>query len=128
MAAQPLNASITVARNVRAYRQDLRHESVEAITKRLRPLVMSVPGEEILSGVQTRDTTLADFSAYMGPASPVSGRGMPVVVGVNAPVTYAHAQATLPGVDFGFKIGTDRFLTNDSTSLDNDLHADLRAL
>lgn len=128
MAAQPLNTSIRVARNVRSQRQDLRHDSVEAITKRLRPLVMSVPGEEVLSGVLVRDTAVKDFSSYMGQASYGAGRGFPVVVGLNSTVSFAEAQENLPGVDFAIQIGSDKFLTNSADNVDRDLQGDLRNL
>ncbi len=129
MASQPANTDINVFRRVRAFRQDHRHESVEALIKRLRPLVMSVPAEEILSGVQNRDTTLADFSAYMGEARHDATRGFPIIIGLNAQVTFATAQEGLTGIDFGFQIGRDKFLHNAEASLAaQDLHADLRAL
>lgn len=131
MASQPANTDINVFRRVRAFRQDHRHESVEALIKRLRPLIMSVPAEEILSGVQNRDTTLSDFSAYMGEARHDATRGFPIIIGLNAQVTFETAQEglTLTGIDFGFQIGRDKFLHNAAASLAaQDLHADLRAL
>lgn len=121
MAAQPLNTDIKVYRNVRAYRNQRRHESVEAITKRLRSLIMSVPTEEILTGVATRDTTKKDFSVW--------GRdGQPIVIAPNADVTYETAQEGLANVDFAFSIGADKFITNTAAGLSGDLHAGLRAL
>lgn len=125
--AQPLNTSIKVYRTVRAYRQDLRHESIAALTKRLRPLVMSVPGEEVLVGVLSRDTTLQDLSPYMGEARFGAGRGFPIVVGLNPVKSFATAQEGLPSVDFAFTIGGDKFLQNVEAGLaTRDLHADLR--
>ena len=128
MASQPANTDISVFRSVRSYRQDHRHDSVEALTKRLRPLIMSVPGEELLSGVQNRDTTLSDFSTYMGEARHNATRGFPIVIGLNTTVAFSTAQEGLAGIDFGFTIGRDKFLANASDSLDGDLHGDLRAL
>lgn len=126
MSAQPANTSISVYRNVRSYRQALRHEAVGALIKRLRPLIMSVPGEEILVGVLTRDPLLQDFSPYCGHASFNSGRGFPIVVGLFQVKTFATAQENLPGVDFAFQIGSDKFLTNTHAELTRDLQGDLR--
>jgi len=125
MASQPLNSSISVFRSVRAFRQDHRHESIAALTKQLRPLIMSVPGEESLVGVLARDTAVSDFSSYMGEARYGASRGFPVVVGLTTPKTFEAAQEGLSGVDFAFTIGRDRFLKNSADSLDGDLHGDL---
>ncbi len=126
MSAQPANTSISVYRNVRSYRKALRHEAVAALTKRLRPLIMSVPGEEILVGVLTRDTTLQDFSPYCGEARFGAGRGFPIVVGLYQVKTFATAQENLPSIDFAFQIGSDMFLTNVAAGLTRDLQGDLR--
>ncbi|MFA5766877.1 MAG: hypothetical protein WC919_03060 [Candidatus Paceibacterota bacterium] len=126
MSAQPANTSISVYRNVRAYRKALRHEAVAALTKRLRPLIMSVPGEEILVGVLTRDTDLQDFSPYCGEARFGAGRGFPIVVGLYQVKTFATAQENLPSVDFAFQIGSDMFLANVHAGLGRDIQADLR--
>lgn len=121
MSAQPLNTDIKVYRTVRAYRNQRRHESVEAIIKRLRPLIMSRPGEEILTGVQTRDTSVKDFSVY-------ARDGQPVVIGANADVSFATAQENLANVDFAYTIGADKFLTNTTAGLTGDLQKGLRDL
>lgn len=132
MSAQPANTSISVFRNVRSYRRALRHESVAALTKRLRPLIMSVPGEEILVGVLSRDTTLQDFSPYMGQARFGAYRGFPIVVGLYDIKTFANAQGNaadtsgLPLIDFAFQIGSDKFLQNVPAGLVRDLQGDLR--
>lgn len=127
MASQPANTDINVYRRVRAFRQDHRHESVEALIKHLRPLVMSVPSEEILSGVLTRDANLADFSAYMGEARHDATRGFPIVIGLLPQKSYADAQEGITGVDFGFTVGRDKFLHHAQANLaTRDLHADLR--
>ena len=128
MSAQPANTDIKVYRTVRSYRQALRQESVAALIKRLRPLVMSVPAEEILVSVLSRDTTTSDMSPYMGEARHGAGRGFPIVIGLNAAVTFADAQTNLADVDFAFQIGQDKFITNTAVGLDGDLHADLQAL
>lgn len=121
MSAQPLNTDIKVFRTVRSYRNQRRHESVEAIIKRLRPLIMSVPADELLTEVKARDTSKRDFSTW--------GRdGQPVVIGVKSDVNFSDAQEQLPNVDFAFTIGADKFITNTAAGLTGDLHQDLRDL
>jgi hypothetical protein len=127
MSAQPANTSIQVFRTIRSYRQAYRHESVAALIKRLRPLVMSIPGEEVLVGVLSRDTTVSDFSPYMGQAKH-GGRGFPIVVGLLGQVSFANAQTNLPDVDFAFQIGSDKFISNTVAGLTGDLHQDARDL
>ena len=126
MASQPLNTAIKVYRRVRAYRQDVRHDSVEALTKHLRPLIMQIPAEEIVSGVQSRDTSVSDFSSYMGEARYGASRGFPIVIGLNDRTTFEAAQEGCTGVDFAFTIGRDRFLQNTEAALSRDLHQDMR--
>ena len=127
MSAQPANTSISIFRALRTQRQILRSDSVAAIIKRLRPLLLVKPGEEISVGVLKRDTTTKDFSPYMGSASynakdqQGNYRGFPIVVGLLPTVSFAAAQ-TLGGpdllategdpikVDFAFTIGGDKFL------------------
>jgi hypothetical protein len=128
MAAQPANTDIKIYRTLRSFRQGLRHESVAALIKRLRPLVMSIPANEILVGVLTRDTNTKDFSPYMGEARHNAGRGFPIVVGLKGQVSFAKAQTSLPNIDFAFQIGQDKFLFNTTAGLTGDLHADGRAL
>lgn len=117
MAAQPLNTDITIRRSIRSYRNNVRHESVAALIKRLRPMIMSIPGNEVLVSVLSRDTTTADFSPYMGEARHGASRGFPIVVGLNAQVSFSNAQTNLPDVDFAFQIGQDRFLHNTTATL-----------
>lgn len=128
MAAQPANTDITVFRTIRSFRQALRHESVAALIKRLRPLVMSIPADEILVGVLTRDTTVSDMSPYMGQASATANRGFPIVVGLLGQVSFANAQTNIPAIDFAFQIGQDKFLLNTVVGLTRDLHQDARDL
>lgn len=128
MSAQPANTDIKIYRTVRAQRQPLWHDSIASLIKRLRPLVMAVPGEEIKVGVVARDTDVADFSTYMGEARHGASRGFPIVIGLNKQVSFATAQTSLPDVDFAFQIGQDRFIQNTTVGLDNDLHSDTRAL
>ena len=128
MAAQPANTEIKVFRTVRSYRTGVRHESVAALIKRLRPLIMSVPAHEVLVEVKSRDTSVADFSPYMGEARHNASRGFPIVIGLADQTTFAAAQAGMTDVDFAFQIGQDKFLQNTAAGLDRDLHADLRAV
>jgi hypothetical protein len=130
---QPANTDISVFRNVRSFRQAHRHESVAALIKRLRPLVVSVPAEEILVSYQNRDTTKTDFSAYMGEASHTATRGFPRVIGLVAVRTFASVAGTASkNFDFPFQIGSDKFLALTSTGLthatNHDLHASVRAV
>jgi len=121
MSAQPLNTDIKVLRTVRAYRNQRRHESVGAIINRLRPLIMSVPADELLTEVKARDTAKKDFSVY--------GRdGQPIVIGPKDDVNFETAQEGLANVDFAFTIGADKFITNTTAGLTGDLHQDLRDL
>jgi hypothetical protein len=110
MSAQPLNTSISIFRNVRTQRNILRHESVAAIIKHLRPLIAIVPGKEITAGVLTRDTDTKDFSPYMGQAAFGAGRGFPIVVGTFKQLAFDNAQAYITDADFAFQIGSDKFL------------------
>ncbi len=126
--AQPLNTAITIFRTVRSYRDAKRHESVAALIKHLRPLIMSVPGDELLVEVKARDTSVKDFSPYCGEARHTAGRGFPIVIGLKDQVTFAEAQTSLTDIDFAFQIGADKFMSNTTVGLDQDLHADLRAL
>ena len=128
MAAQPANTDISVYLTLRSYRRSLRHESVAALIKRLRPLVMSIPGEETLAGVLTRDTATSDMSPYMGEARHNATRGFPIVYGLLGQVSFAAAQANLPAVDFAYQIGSDMFLKNTLLGLTGDLQQDGRDL
>ena len=128
MSAQPANTDIKVFRTIRSFRQTLRNDSVAALIKRLRPQVMSIPANEILVGVLTRDTSTKDFSPFMGQASTGATRGFPIVVGLKGQVSFAKAQTTLPNVDFAYQIGQDKFLFNTTAGLTGDLHADARAV
>jgi len=128
MAAQPANTDISVYRRLRSFRQGHRHESVAALIKRLRPLVMSIPADEIQVEVLSRDTNTADFSSYMGEASHSATRGFPIVMGLKTPVTFETAQEGLSNVDFAFQIGSDFFIQNTAAGLSGDLHAGAQAL
>lgn len=126
MAAQPANTDIKVFRTVRSFRQMHRHESVAALIKHLRPLVMSVPGQEILVEVKSRDSNVTDMSPYMGEARHNAGRGFPIVIGLATAVPFSGAQTNLSDVDFAFQVGHDKFIANTKVGLSRDLHQDLR--
>lgn len=128
MAAQPANTDIQVFRRLRSFRQMHRHESVAALIKRLRPLVMSIPADEILVEVKSRDTSVADFSPYMGEARHNATRGFPIVIGLKDQVSFANAQTNIADIDFAFQIGHDKFLQNTTAGLSNDLHQNGRDL
>lgn len=128
MSAQPLNGDIKIYRTIKSQRVRVANDSIAAIIKRLRPLVMSIPGHETLVGPLTRDTSTKDFSSYMGEARFNAGRGFPIVIGIKHQVSFAKAQTVLPDVDFAIQIGMDRFLMNTSAGLGNDLHKDARAI
>lgn len=120
MSAQPANSTIGVYRNVRAYRNQRRHETVEALTKKQRALLVAVPGEEhLLTVVAARDTTKKDFSPY--------GRdGQPVVVGRGVDTTPEQVVEGITGADFPIRIGNDVFITQTAGNLTRDLHQDVR--
>lgn len=126
MAAQPANTNIKVYLAVRAQRQIHRHDSVAAIIKNLRPLVMSIPGAEATVGVLTRDTSVSDMSPYMGEARFGASRGFPIVVGALPQLSFSAAQTGLADADFAFQIGSDWFIKTTEAGLDNDMHQDLR--
>jgi hypothetical protein len=89
---------------------------------------MSIPADEILVEVKSRDTTTADFSPYMGEARHNATRGFPIVVGLKDQVSFANAQTNIANVDFAFQIGHDQFLANTVVGLSGDLHQDARDL
>ena len=129
MSAQPANTSISIYRALRTQRQILRNDSVAAIIKRLRPLVLVKPGEEILVGVVNRDTTVADFSPYMGQAAAGATRGFPIVIELLPVATFAQGQSMNSHVDFAFQVGSDKFITaKAANNATEDLFADARAI
>lgn len=128
MSAQPLHSDISVHRRIRSFRRADRHESVASLIKNLRPLVMSIPSDEILVEVKARDTSTADFSPYMGEARHNATRGFPIVIGLKDQVSFANAQTNLSDVDFSIMIGDDKFIENTSAGLSGDLHQGARDL
>jgi len=125
MASQPANQSISVFRRVRTKRNDGRYDSIASLTKKLRELIMVIPGEEITAGALTRDSSVSDFSSYMGQPNFDSTRGFPIVYGLYAQKAFSDAQENLPEVDFAITIGRDAFIQNTEAGLGNDLFADL---
>lgn len=125
---QPLNTDIKIYRALRSYRQTHRNESVAALIKHLRPLVMSIPADETLVEVKSRDTNTKDFSPYMGEARHNATRGFPIVIGLKDQVSFSNAQENLTGVDFAFQIGGDFFLKNSLANITDDLHQGARDL
>jgi hypothetical protein len=89
---------------------------------------MSVPAHELLVEVKSRDTSVADFSSYMGEARHSATRGFPIVIGLTGQVSLASAQTDISDVDFAFQIGGDMFITNTVAGLAGDLHQDARDL
>ncbi len=128
MSAQPANTDIKVYRTVRSFRDSVRNDSIAALTKRLRPLIARVPGDENVVEVKARDTTVKDFSPYMGEARFGAGRGFPVVIGLKSQVSFANAQTNIDDADFAFQIGADKFIQTTSAGLSGDLYGDAKAL
>jgi hypothetical protein len=87
----------------------IRHDSVASIIKRLRPLTLVKPGEEVLVGVVHRDTTVSDFSPFMGQAAAGATRGFPIVVELLPTATFEQGQG-LASADFAYQIGSDKFI------------------
>jgi len=126
MASQPSNTDIQVFRTVRSFREDLRHESVKALTGRLRPLVFSVPAQTDRVEVKARTAAVTDFSAFMGQPAAGATRGLPVVIGPRDAKTFDTVES-LTGINFPFTVGADKFVETSSANLAaNDLHQQLR--
>lgn len=122
MASQPTNADISVARRVRSYRQDLRHNTILDMAQgHMRELVMSVPGEEDLV-TETRAGVELVTTA-------VGGRlGLPVVRELRPVTTLEEAVESMSNMDFPVRMPGHRdvFLNKSSANLEDDLHQDLR--
>lgn len=119
-ASQPLNSDIKVYRTLRGQRVLRKYDTVEAITKRLRSLVGMVPGKELLTQVETRDTSRKDFSAY-------ASSGQPVVIGAKSDVEFSSFQG-IDSADYAFQIGQDKFIRQTEAGLSDDLFAAAQAL
>ena len=128
MSAQPANTDIKVYRTVRSFRDSVRNDSIAALTKRLRPLIARVPGDENVVEVKARDTGVKDFSPFMGEARFGAGRGFPIVIGLKSQVSFANAQTNIDDADFAFQIGADKFIKTTSAGLSGDLYGDAKAL
>ena len=114
MSAQPLNTSISVFRNVRAYRKNLRHEAIAALTKRLRPLILSVPGREVLVGVLSRDQNFGDLSPFCGQPryNPTSVPGVTITEELSAGYI-----STSPGTISGQETGSTTAVIGASSTM-----------
>ena len=115
MASQPANSTIAVHRRVRSYRQDLRHNSIKDLTMRMRPLIMSVVGEEVLV-TESRDAVVTD--AFRN--------GHPVVRSLREVTTFEEAAEGISGLNFPVQIGRDKFLEKSDANVADDLQQDLR--
>lgn len=124
MASQPANTDILVKRRVRSYRQMLRHNNIHAMVNRIRPLVMSVVGEETLD--MTWRAADVDSDIVTTALTEGRGTGLPVVRGLKEVTTLAEAVASMPNLDFPVQIGQDKFLQKADASVADDLHQDLR--
>jgi len=116
MAEQPSLSNVSIFRTVRSYRQALRHESIKALTGRLRSLVMSVPSREVLID-ETRDVAPSDAFRF----------GHPVVRYLRPQFAFADAVAGIGGLQAPIVIGQDKFLAKSEANKADDLQADLRA-
>ena len=122
MSAQPLNGEISVYNSLRSIRAIRRHDSVGAIIKRLRPLIMSVVGREMATvEVLTRDSTKKDFSPY-------ARDGQPIVMGLHGDLPFSSAMENIPTVDFATQIGSDYFIKSTAAGLTADLQGNERTV
>lgn len=122
MAAQPLNADISVRYNIRSYRSVKRSDTVAAGIYRLRPLNVAVPGiDGIKAEVQTRDTSKADFSPY-------ASAGFPIVYGLHGETSFKDMVDNIAGAGFAFKIGTDKFIPQADSALEDDMYGSAKTV
>jgi hypothetical protein len=126
MASQPANVEISVQRRVRAYRQNLRHNSIHGLVNRLRTLVMSVPSEETLDlTIRVADT---DDDVVTTALLDGRGSGLPVIRGLAPVLTFTAAVQGLTTMEFPIRVGGDVFLTKADGHLTEDLQQELRDL
>lgn len=123
---QPLNTTIAVFNRVRVARQDLRHESLRALTGNgMRGLIVSVPGEEKLVGV-TRDS-----NTYSTATSLIHGRGtgLPLVRIPEADLTVSAFYSGDTTLDFPVRLPgcRDFQIQKKSANVADDLHAAARS-
>lgn len=117
--SQPANSTISVYRRVRTQRRDERHDSVKSVlSPGLRTLELVAPGEETRI-VRNYDASFKTDRYWRGHQVYVNNRTVP---------TYANAVAGIANIEVPFQIGRDKFFGNVEASLDNDLHADARAV
>jgi hypothetical protein len=124
MASQPANVDILVKRRVRSYRQNLRHNNIHGLVNRLRPQVMSVPGEETLD--LTVRAANADNDIVTTALTAGRGTGLPIVRGLAPVTTLPEAVTGILNLDFPVVIGQDRFLNKADANVTDDLHQNLR--
>jgi hypothetical protein len=118
MASQPLNTQIQIYRTLRSERNYLGNDSIKAMTGRLRPQVLQIPGAEVPAvEVKTRDGNMG-LSTY-------DEKGRPIVVGVRATTNFSVYE-TFTGVDFPVRIGQDEFIRNTSAGLQSATQSDLQ--
>jgi len=129
MSAQPLNTEISIYRAARSQRSTgFNTDAIAVFIKRLRGLVMVIPGYEVMCGVLTRDANSKDFSPYCGQAAAGANRGFPIVFGLLPTVSFAEAAMNVDQINFPYVIGQDQFLYNTTAGLAGDLYANLRNL
>lgn len=126
MASQPANAEIRTHRRIRTLRNPERHDTIKNVTHKLRGLVFSVPAEQDLTEVKSRDTAVTDLSPFMGQGAAGATRGVPVVIGAKATKDVSVVE-TLSNIDFPVEIGHDKFYQEtEDTAGDQDLFQSLR--
>ena len=126
--SQPLNTSITIQRRVRTKRDIGRNDSIATMTKHLAPEIVVVPGQEITSGVLTRDADFVDFSPYMGEASHVADRGFPIVVGALPKVTLGDLADGVSDLDYMVVVGPDKHFHKVDDAISDDLFGEVGSL
>lgn len=118
MASQPLNTQIKVYRTLRSERNGLRHESIKALTGRLRPKILQIPGQETPAvDVKNRDANKG-LSTY-------DELGRPIVIGIRSTTNFSVYE-NFAGVDFPITIGQDQFVQNTAAGLAVSAQADLQ--
>ena len=117
MASQPLNTGIKIYRRLRSERNGLRHDSIKALTGRLRPKILQIPGLETPAAVVKNRDANKGLSTY-------DEAGRPIVVGLRATTNFS-AYEDFAGVNFPVTIGQDQFVENTDAGLAVTAQADL---
>lgn len=92
--AQPANATISVDRRLRVYRDNRRHTSIKHLTTPFDAQLVAVPGEEI-QVLETRDASFRTDAFRLGHA---------VVVEPRTTCTVADVYAGVAGMDFPVRL------------------------